>query len=476
MKKLSIVALALQLVIGLAVAAQAADPASAGQSEPAPGSARSAQPQTGPPRPAPGPAGLAQRPEEPAPGPPERARRVEQTEERSCLGQYCPSQAGPLETAPGSTAIRRGSARRASRLAPMGGGPPRPRAGSTPARPGPRQECPTPTARASGQQVNSGSTSAAKRPATVVGRIIVRQQPGFIGQRSRVVGPTGLRQRPARFRQSGQRSPGVAERRPGVAGRSAEAPLRLAEAFAPTWRPATRANCNRTFSSSSKTGRPWARTARRPNPIASSSKPTVTTCAANDHLRAIANHGSARSSRSSAMTRRAAAVLRSIGPPARPMVEHHAYSRSVTMPGCGTGYCPWRRPQRAGVHGELVEVRRELVVAVEHLVVGDDPAGVGGHAAHRSHQAGLDAPFHLVVGFVVADGVDQVVPFVLVGTFVACYAFGFPEPVRPRRAQALERGGRPSAVAAVGDDRRALGAVREAVVDLLAARRCSGRP
>ena len=40
--------------------------------------------------------------------------------------------------------------------------------------------------------------------------------------------------------------------------------------------------------------------------------------------------------------------------------------------------------QRGGaVHGQLVDVGGELVLAVEHLVVGDDLAGVGGHAAHR---------------------------------------------------------------------------------------------
>ena len=53
-------------------------------------------------------------------------------------------------------------------------------------------------------------------------------------------------------------------------------------------------------------------------------------------------------------------------------------------------------------------------VAVEHLVESDDLAGVGGHAAHRRDQAGLGAALHFVVGLVVADGVDQVVPFQLI--------------------------------------------------------------
>src|SRR5207248_3186650 len=65
--------------------------------------------------------------------------------------------------------------------------------------------------------------------------------------------------------------------------------------------------------------------------------------------------------------------------------------------------------------GDVVNIRRELVVGVEHLVEGDFLADVGGGAAHAGDEAGFDAALHLVVGFVVDDGVDQGVPCVLVG-------------------------------------------------------------
>ena len=93
------------------------------------------------------------------------------------------------------------------------------------------------------------------------------------------------------------------------------------------------------------------------------------------------------------------------------------YSRVLVMPGLGTGYFPSLSAFKGAGEsiGQLVETRGELVLAVEHLVEGDLLAGVGGHAAHRGHQARFDAPLHLVVRLVLADGVDQVVPFVLVG-------------------------------------------------------------
>src|SRR4051794_19517560 len=51
---------------------------------------------------------------------------------------------------------------------------------------------------------------------------------------------------------------------------------------------------------------------------------------------------------------------------------------------------------RGAVHGELVDVRRELVRAVQHVVEGDDLPGVRGHAAHRGDQARLGATPDLV--------------------------------------------------------------------------------
>lgn len=67
------------------------------------------------------------------------------------------------------------------------------------------------------------------------------------------------------------------------------------------------------------------------------------------------------------------------------------------------------------VHRQLVRAGGELVLAVEHLVVGHDLPGVDGHAAHRGHEAGCGAAFGLIVGLVVANGVDQFVPLDLIG-------------------------------------------------------------
>ena len=95
---------------------------------------------------------------------------------------------------------------------------------------------------------------------------------------------------------------------------------------------------------------------------------------------------------------------------------------------------------------------------------------------NRGDEAGLDAALGLVVGLVVADGVDQVVPLVLVR--VALVAG------RPRLRQsicdasgglALEGARGQAAVAGGRDDRHALGAVRVAGVDRPCSRSCSGR-
>lgn len=55
------------------------------------------------------------------------------------------------------------------------------------------------------------------------------------------------------------------------------------------------------------------------------------------------------------------------------------------------------------------------MLAIEDFIVGDDLAGVSCHASHRSDQACFGATLHFVVRLVVADRVDQVIPFDLVG-------------------------------------------------------------
>ena len=83
--------------------------------------------------------------------------------------------------------------------------------------------------------------------------------------------------------------------------------------------------------------------------------------------------------------------------------------------------------RRWGIHGELVGVRRHFEVAVEHLVKGHFPAGVGGHAPHARNQAGFNPAFHLVVGLIVSNGVHQIIPFVLIGVLLLRFHLGFPK-------------------------------------------------
>src|SRR5258707_14724814 len=87
---------------------------------------------------------------------------------------------------------------------------------------------------------------------------------------------------------------------------------------------------------------------------------------------------------------------------------------------------------------------------------------MGGHAAHAGGEAGFYAAFYFVVGLVGDDGFHQVVPFVLVGRAVVG---GLPELVLLGFDVAFVEAGRRSAVAALGGDGAALGAVDEAVVD-----------
>ncbi len=146
------------------------------------------------------------------------------------------------------------------------------------------------------------------------------------------------------------------------------------------------------------------------------------------------------------------------------------YSRSLMMPGCGAGIALGELVElerRGAGHGELVDVGGELVLAVEHVVEGDDLAGVGGHAAHRGDQARLGAALDLVVELVLADGVDQVVPLDLVGVRLGLGER--PDDVAARELLALVDAAPGRAVRVRRDDRRALGAVGVAGELLVAA-------
>ena len=116
---------------------------------------------------------------------------------------------------------------------------------------------------------------------------------------------------------------------------------------------------------------------------------------------------------------------------------------------------------RGGIHGELVHAGRVFLVAVEHFVEGDYPPGVGRPAAHVGHDACLDAALDLVVRLVVADGVDQVVPFVVVRAALVRGRLGLPDHVGTIERMGSVGARRRPAVARLGNHRRALGALAQ---------------
>ena len=54
------------------------------------------------------------------------------------------------------------------------------------------------------------------------------------------------------------------------------------------------------------------------------------------------------------------------------------------------------------------------MLAIEHLVAGDDLAGMSGHAPHGRDQTRFHAALHFAVGLVVANGVGEMFPFQLI--------------------------------------------------------------
>ncbi len=108
------------------------------------------------------------------------------------------------------------------------------------------------------------------------------------------------------------------------------------------------------------------------------------------------------------------------------------------------------------------------MLAVEHVVVGDHAAGVGGHAAHGGDHAGDGAAFGFVVGLVVADGVDEVAPFVAVRVVFAAGHFGFPHQAFLGGEVPFVNRRREAAIPAFGDDGAAFAAVQAAGVDFAA--------
>src|SRR5579872_3226215 len=70
--------------------------------------------------------------------------------------------------------------------------------------------------------------------------------------------------------------------------------------------------------------------------------------------------------------------------------------------------------RRRRINSQLLEPRRHPLVAVQRGLERDLLAGMRGHAAHIACDARLDASLRLVVGLVLPDRLDQLVPLVLV--------------------------------------------------------------
>src|SRR5689334_6184933 len=95
------------------------------------------------------------------------------------------------------------------------------------------------------------------------------------------------------------------------------------------------------------------------------------------------------------------------------------------------------------------------MLALEHLVKRNLPAGVGSHAAHTGNQARLHATFDFVVRFAVSNGIHQIVPFVLVRVLLIRADLRFPN--RVGRGLTLVEAGWLPAISALRSDAHALG-------------------
>ena len=92
-------------------------------------------------------------------------------------------------------------------------------------------------------------------------------------------------------------------------------------------------------------------------------------------------------------------------------------SRRPVSPGWGTGYLPLGKTASGGGESAVSLSRPgpNSCSCAERLVPSDDAARMRGHTSHEGRQAGLGAPLDFVVRLVLADGLDEIVPFDLVG-------------------------------------------------------------
>ena len=105
------------------------------------------------------------------------------------------------------------------------------------------------------------------------------------------------------------------------------------------------------------------------------------------------------------------------------------------------------------------------MVVVERFIEGDFLPGVGAEAAHIADDAGFDAAFDFVVGLVVADGIEEGNPFVLVWVIEFARDFGLPKAVFGGGILAFVGAGGSGAVVRPGDDRHTFGSLRPTVVN-----------
>ena len=120
-------------------------------------------------------------------------------------------------------------------------------------------------------------------------------------------------------------------------------------------------------------------------------------------------------------------------------------------------------------HRVMVQARRQLEVRGHRLIPGDQLARLGGHAAEDAGHGGLRAALGLVVGLVLADGLEQQVVLALVR--IARRPLVIPDQAFGRLLVALVEAGMADPFA---EDGRALGAVDDARPRSPSSRRCAG--
>src|SRR5262245_39307633 len=99
------------------------------------------------------------------------------------------------------------------------------------------------------------------------------------------------------------------------------------------------------------------------------------------------------------------------------------------------------------------------MLMIEHVIIADGLACMAGVAAHVRNNAGLNAARDFVVGLVVADGVEEIAPFVYVRILVVVLDFGLPDALGGIGVLTTIGAGRFAAVTVLRGDGDTFGAV-----------------